>query len=195
MNHLNISLSYNAVLKRIAKISEHHKAPLEAWLKEGASFKFVGDNVDNKKGVRDIRSDHHGEIKHMFSLMAIKARVTPPPTVSDFVPVSFTAHEVSHFLPKKADVEAIQKNLVVLVSRILCEYVQALRPQKRSVVKHIPHLYSKEMAMKSEVVVLDVLHKNETKSSDMVQIMREMVSYLGDQFQHTCPVGWRPCDL
>ena len=51
------------------------------------------------------------------------------------------------------------------------------------VVTHIPHPYSDKMAEKSEVVVLDVLHKNETKSSDMVHIMREMASYLGSIIQ------------
>ena len=30
----------------------------------------------------------------------------------------------------------------------------------------MPHTYSDKMAVKSEVIVLDVLHKNETKSSE-----------------------------
>ena len=42
----------------------------------------------------------------------------------------------------------------------------------------IPHIYSEKMADKSEVIVLDVLHKNEIKSTDMIQIMREIASYL-----------------
>ena len=35
------------------------------------------------------------------------------------------------------------------------------------------------MATKSEVVILDILHKNETKNSDMIQIMKAQQSYLG----------------
>ena len=45
------------------------------------------------------------------------------------------------------------------------------------------------MATKSEVAVLDVLHKNETKSADMVDIMREQQSYLGEGFTHTVLSG------
>ena len=45
---------------------------------EGSSFKFVGDNVDKKRGVRDIRSDHQGEMKHMYSLLAVKSRMPSP---------------------------------------------------------------------------------------------------------------------
>ena len=89
-----------------------------------------GDSVDKQKGVRDISSDNHGELKHMFSLIAVKARVTPPFLVPDFVPVSLSSLEVSHFLPTKVDVEVTQKNLVVLVSQILCDYIQAFCPQK-----------------------------------------------------------------
>ena len=40
------------------------------------------------------------------------------------------------------------------------------------------------MTKTSQVVVLDVLHKNETKSSEMVEIMREMARYLGKQYKH-----------
>ncbi len=36
------------------------------------------------------------------------------------------------------------------------------------------------MANKSEVVVLDVLHKDETKSAEMIDIMVEMHEYLGE---------------
>lgn len=189
LNHLNVSLSYNAVLKLITEVSERHKATLKAWLQEGASFKFVGDNVDKRKGVRDIRSDNHGKLKHMFSLIAVKARVTPPSSVPDFVPVNLSSLEVSHFLPTNVDVEAIQKNLVVLVSRILCDYIQAFCYQKHLVAKHIPHSHSKEMAKTSKVVVVDVLHKNENKSSDMVEIMRETVSHLGERFKLTVLSG------
>ena len=61
-----MTLSYTAVLKLINDISERHRAPIERWMQEGASFKFVGDNIDKKKGMRDTtRSDHHGELKHM----------------------------------------------------------------------------------------------------------------------------------
>ena len=41
------------------------------------------------------------------------------------------------------------------------------------------------MATKSEVVVLDVLHKNETIHADMVDIMKETQSYLGDKCHGT----------
>eukprot|EP00731_Ephydatia_muelleri_P012764 Em0007g74a len=86
---------------------------------------------------------------------------------------------VDCFLPSQEDMNVVQSDMEVLVARILCDYIKDLRQLKKFVVTHIPHTYCDKMAEKSEVVVLDVLHKNETKSSDMVHIMREMASYLG----------------
>ena len=74
-----MTLSYEAILKRVKKISEGHTKVLDKWwLSEGAFVKFVGDNVDKQVSVRDIRSDHHGRLMHMFSIFAVKARVSPP---------------------------------------------------------------------------------------------------------------------
>ena len=149
-------------------------------MKEGTAFQFVGDNVAKHKGVRDARSDHHGQLVHMYSLLAVKARIPPPPPLPDFSPPDLCKLEPSYFLPSPADVSAIRINLTVLVSRILTKYIKVLQSQKRSVTAHIPHVHSAEMAQRSDIVVLDVLHKCKTIRGDMIDIMREMMEYLGD---------------
>ncbi len=83
-------------------------------------------------------------------------------------------------LPTEDDVQSIKQNLIVLVSRTVCKYIKCLQKYAPSVCSHIAHAHSKEMATKSEAIVLDVLHKNETKGADMIDIMREMHDYLGD---------------
>ena len=87
LNYLNVSLSYNAVLRIAMNISKHHTVPFDNWLKEGSFIKFVIDNVDKTVGVRDIHSNHHGELKHMYSLLVVKARVQPPTPNESFVPL------------------------------------------------------------------------------------------------------------
>ena len=79
--------------------------------------------------------------------------------------------KVDCFLPSREDMKVVQSDVEVLVARILCDYIKDLRQLKTFVVIHISHTCSDKMADKSEVIVLDVLHKNETKSSDMVNIM------------------------
>lgn len=187
-----MSLSYPTVLNLISKISESHKGPIAKWVKEGIPFQFVGDNVDKRKGVRDVRSDHRGEMVHMYSLLAVKARVPPPMTLADFTPPDLTLLQPCYFLPSPAEVAAIRMNLVVLVERVLTKYIKVLHNKRRFVTAHIKHTYSKEMAQRSEIVVADVLHKCEkceTKRSDMIDIMREMMGYLGDSAEKRLSVG------
>ena len=92
------------------------------------------------------------------------------------------------YLPNKSDVKAIKSNLVVLVSRVLCDHMKVFKSQKGSVAKHIPHPHSTEMATKSDVVVCDVLHKNENKRVDMIDMMSTQ-DYLGKDFKHTVASG------
>jgi hypothetical protein len=92
------------------------------------------------------------------------------------------------FLPKKTDVLAVKENLVILVARILTKYFRALGPFAKLVPKHILHRYSSKMSKKSEVVVLDVLMKNEAKHRDMLDIMNTLQGYLGKQYPEDRPV-------
>ena len=145
-------------------------------------MKFVGDNVDKWVNVRDSRSDHHGKLM-AYLLSRAESHLLP---VSDFSPRMLPTDTID-FLPSREDITTIQSDLEVLVSRILYDYIKSFKELKRLVTKHIPHTYSEEMAAKSEVVVLDVLH--ETVNSDMVEIMRAMLSYLASLYKHTVISG------
>ena len=144
-------------------------------------FKFVGDNVDKKRGVRDIRTDCHGEMKHMFSILAVRSRV-PSHLAHSGPELDLADLSPSMVLPTARDIQEIQNSLVILVSCILCRYMKCLSSFSSLVPGHIPHEHSKEMACKSEVAVLDVLSKNEATHSDMLDIMKTLQGYLGEEF-------------
>ncbi len=116
----------------------------------------------------------------MYIILAVKSRVSHPPSPAVLSPPNVTALTVDQLLPTKDDISNIKDNLEILVSRTLCKYIKCLQRFKGSVCSHIAHVHTQEMATKSEVIVLDVLHKNETKGADMIDIMREMHEYLGD---------------
>ena len=54
------------------EVSSMHTVPLRQWITDGEVFKFWGDNVDKKQKVRDARSDHMGQMVHMFSVLVGK---------------------------------------------------------------------------------------------------------------------------
>ena len=65
LNHPNITLSYKGVLQIVSKIDECHLITLQRWLEAEECVKFIGDNVDKKKSVRDIRSDSQAKLHHV----------------------------------------------------------------------------------------------------------------------------------
>ena len=132
LNHVNVCLSYSAVLRLVTEISKRNVLPLQRWLMEGAVVKFIGDNVNKTRGVRDIRSDHHSVMKHMFSVLVTKLLVTIPVVETFTPPPVLSSEPLSSFLPSSADVHAIQSNLIIIFSRIICTYIKALAPLSQS---------------------------------------------------------------
>lgn len=182
LNHVGVCVSYTETLTIVDKVSQLHTRPLSQWIANDVPFKFWGDNVDKRKGVRDVRSDHHGSLLHMYSILAGRSR-TPEPQLSRSGHVANLLSLPSQtFLPTTDDIHAVQSNLVILVSRVLTQFIDDLSPLSKAVPKHILHKYSQQMASKSEVIVVDVLMKNEAKHSDMIDIMSRMQEYLGKNY-------------
>ena len=185
---MNVCVSYTATIKLVETLSKLHTVPLHQWIEEGVTFKFWGDNIDKQQHVRDLRSEHRGKMLHMFSVLVGRTR-TPSPTLSFTGQLDqFTNISPDYFLPSSSDYNAVKKNLVVLVGRILTEYFPSLAPFSKVAPKHILHKYSAEMCKKSEVVVLDVLMKNEAERKDMLDIMYTLQEYLGESYPDDKPV-------
>ena len=109
--------------------------PLQKWIADDVIFKFWGDNLDQKRGVRDIRSDHHGSMVHMYSMLVGRSR-TPAielPRTGQVAPLDSLPSDF--FLPTTSDVQIVKRNLVVLVSRLLTHYIHHLSPLSKSIPK------------------------------------------------------------
>ena len=169
-------------------VGKLHTVPIQNWIKDDAIFKYWGDNVDKKRCVRDYRSDNQGELLHMYSILVGRSR-TPAPELQHTRQLSKLSEIPNKlFLPQASDVQAVKDNLVILVSRILREYIPALGFLSGVVPKHILHKYSQKMSKKSEVVVLDILMKNETEHKDMLEIMKVMQGYLEEGYPQECRI-------
>ena len=193
-NHLSLALSYTGTLKVVQQLSESQKLPLIDWLKEGAPVKYISDNVNKKKKVRDIRSDHQSKMHNMYSILVTKGRVSLPHSGLEASDHTSTCHldklksiPPSTFLPNKDDVLAIRGSLKILVGHILCRYIKCLAPLSKQVPEHVSHENMESMARKSEVYFVDVLMKNEAVHADMVDIMVYMQDRLGE-VPSTCKV-------
>ena len=117
-------------------------------------------------------------------MIAVKACI-PPPTADDLPPLTVKKIIISTFLPSITDIQSLRRTFVILISRILCKYIKGLACISDVVPKHILHTHTDVMAKKSDTIVLDVLHKNEAKHDDMLDIMRIQQSYLEPHLDET----------
>ncbi len=179
---MNMCTSYSTTLRLIEEVSKNHTVSLKKWIQEDVVFKFWGDNVDKQRRVRDLRSDHKGEMLHMFSLLVGRSRTPAPLLPHTGVLSKLSEVPVDFFLPTSADIVKVKANLVVIVSRVLTQYIHGLAPFSKAVTKHILHQYSDEMSQKSEVYVLDVLMKNEASHKDVIDILKTCQGYLGEDY-------------
>ena len=51
-----------------------------------------------------------GELRHMFILLAIKDRVSPPAPLPEFSPPSLMSEKVDCFLPSREDMKVVQSD-------------------------------------------------------------------------------------
>lgn len=183
LNQVGVCVSYTKTLSLVDDISQHRAKPLSDWINRNIPFKFWGDNVDKKRSVRDVRHDHQGELVHMYSILAGSSRTADSATLSRAGQIAdLSTISSSSLLPTEADIDSIKQNLIVLVGRVLTNYIEGLKPLSKAVPNHITHKFSKEMAGKSSVVLVDVLFKNEACRSDMIDIMSSMIGYLGSEY-------------
>ena len=138
--------------------------------------------MNKKRGVRDVRPDNQATILHMYSLLVGRSRIPGIGLSRTGQVAKLSSLPSESFLPTQFDVNATKQNLVVLVSRILTRYMHSLSPLSKAIPQHITHKYTAQMSKKSEVVVFDVLMKNEAKSSDMINTMKKMQQYLGEGY-------------
>ena len=112
---------------------------------------------------------------HMYSMLVVKSRVPSTDLSTYGSSGKLSECSASFFLPSTDDIVAIKKNLVVLVSCVLCKYIKNLKPYSYLVERHIAHKYSIEMAQLSDARVLDVLMKNEASNADMIDTVRHVM--------------------
>ena len=124
--------------------------------------RIVGDNVDLEQTVRIHSHKTTKKSLHWFQIYAVKDKVPCNESLSDHPQRTLVDLEMKESLPT-ADVHSfLIYNLVLLIPRIVIQYLPAYQPFEKAVKFHISHAYSAEMAKKFEVVcetVMDVRKK------------------------------------
>ena len=138
LNHINVTISYDAILNRVNKISLHHTKVMDKWLSEGAFVKLVGDNVSVMYETSGVITTGNLDTCSAYTVLAIKARISPPAPLPQFSPPRLVSLKVDCFShPVITFMKVVQSDM--LVARILCDNIKDLRQLKKlSLIFHTP---------------------------------------------------------
>ena len=144
---------------------------------EWYGFRLVGDNVDKNVKPRDMRLNSQTTSLHYFHTYAVKDRICfshlstdPIEIVQDRIcfshlstdPIEIVQDSINFemFYPTVGDNTQLVSNLETLVARMFVQRIPGLQSLSAEATHHIEHLYSKQMALKSEVVCFYLLLHN-----------------------------------
>lgn len=124
----------------------------------------MGDNVDLEQTSRIQSHKKTNKSLHWFQLYAVKDRVTCDQSLSDQPQKSLANLQMKEFLPTRNVHNLLLNDFIILISRVVVQYLPAYKQFLKAVNYHIPHAHSAEMAKKSEVVceiqLISWLNKN-----------------------------------
>lgn len=125
-----------------------------------SGLKIVFDNVDKNVKPRFMRFDEQTKSLHYVNIYAMLDRI-------DFSHLSAeipTRPNMFDILPNKDDYKVLKRNFSIHVARVMVEHLAFFHEDFKGLLPdHIPHKYSTEMSMKSEIVCLN-LHYPEIHS-------------------------------
>ena len=156
------------------------KFPFFFFSSSSGQVRVVGDNLDFRVGVRQMRLDHRATDNHWFNMLVVCDRVllghldaTKP--VGDLAGISIS--------PTQDELKSLRSDLATLAGRILCKRFHFLRPLRGIVDASIPCEHAAEMQQKSTVASLGVLDLNEASHSDMAEIIRYVQQQVRDLYE------------
>ena len=136
------------------------------------SYAKVMDNVNKKVHARHHTSEHGDKMMNQVHSYVIKDR-TKTSHLSEDMPSGedIRSIPVSAYVPSEAENLELQDDFEVHVQRTLVSGLSMFEDLKDCVIWHTPHEFTHESCVKSEFIPTGVLDLDESKTSDMIEIM------------------------
>ena len=163
----------------IQKIGHHFFDRAVELLKQDRKFVLVFDNIDWDVRAHEMHSDHQNKSVHAMATSIVFNRVS-----SDHLPDDEPKRNLADCNLKDllmlTDEEKIctRERYKIFLGRILCEWFPAFNFFKEILPPHTPCQYQCEMNLKSVVVTLPVLLKDEKKYADLVEVLAQLQAWV-----------------
>ncbi|XP_062401837.1 uncharacterized protein LOC134092781 isoform X2 [Sardina pilchardus] len=149
------------------------------------TYSIVLDNLDFFMHAHHQSSRHSNQSIHWIHHIAVQDRIPIYHLPIDKPCVDLLQYDLRESLPGPDTQLFMRREVIVLGSQILTQYLAAFRPFSRVVLRHIPHQYSEEMSQPSTDYPLGLIFKNENKTSDLSEALR----HIQQKYVPNCPDG------
>ena len=112
-------------------------------------FTIAFDNIDLEINAKNMTMSKQNRDVHWMNHKMFVNRVSGNSQAHEGPRYDLSLVSNCSFLPCVIDLQRQRFNCSVLVSRVLMEYFDALKPLNDVCIQHIPHKYSKQMSEKS----------------------------------------------
>ncbi|KAK7912487.1 hypothetical protein WMY93_012698 [Mugilogobius chulae] len=149
------------------------------------TYSLIFDNLDFYIKSHHQSSLHTNRSLHWINHTAVQDRVQIN-HLSDIRPkCDVTQYNLTCSLPDQDTQNLIRREFVVLGTRMLTKYLEAFKELSKSVINHIPHQHSEELAEQSTDYPLGLIFKNENKTSELI----DALEYLQNEYVPKGPDG------
>ena len=112
-------------------------------------FVVAFDNIDIELKRKSMTLSAQNRNFHWVNHKMVTNRISGNELAADRPKTDLLKVQNLKFIPTLVDHQQQRENYIVLVSRMLVDYFDALEPLNEICIKHIPHKYHKEMSQKS----------------------------------------------
>ena len=166
-----LCLTYEGSLYFLGVIGGKFNETMIDLIKEKKRFRIVGDNINWYEGVHDQRKDHTSHMVHAFG-SAILVQNVDFSSVTDVYPQrNFTETPIQEFIPSTDDYKLYKHDYTVLMSRVVCNFLPYFQLFEDIIPSKLSQPVSEKLCLKTKVVPMPVLMKNEQKAQDVVDIL------------------------
>ena len=166
------------MLNLLDLIGGHFDEGLIAKIKEKRNCHVVGDNLNIKTNVKDMRIDSRNKMHNWFMSMVVLERVATA-NLDNTMPLGHIRDfDNQNYIMSEEEKLHYKESAIILSYRVFEEFFDDLpavfKVWKGMCPSHIEHTHSDEMSRKSKLFPLPMHFKDERKLAEMVDILCEL---------------------
>lgn len=158
-------------------IGDNLKNEIKKEIVKGSQPRLVFDNFDYRISAGEMLKGVHNVDRHWICQYLTFDRISTAELDNTQPLGSLKDQDVTIYLLNQEEQNQIREEYIVLVARILCQFIPWLKPFQNVVPRHIEHEWSEEMSKKSVIIPLPVKPYDQKKHSEVIQYLDTVQSF------------------